>query len=257
MKHLFPRLSGASRAALIAAALAASPAAMAVQLEYNDFNEPRGLVFNGDAALMDLAGDDIVNLAGAGLSSSGSLFFAKPVRVNQFHTEFNVAFVDIGEANTDYCGFGKYGADGLVFTIQAEGANALGGLGESKGYVGIDRSVGVALDTFCNGPLDYPHRTSVQVLTNGLLAPVAIVGAPADLDNGRTWKVSISYYGSTLAISFQEIGSNTVTNLSTDIDLRAVLGTDRAWVGFTSSTGTEYESPLLMNWSFDNAAQNQ
>ncbi|MDZ4754283.1 MAG: L-type lectin-domain containing protein [Phycisphaerae bacterium] len=60
------------------------------------------------------------------------------------------------------------GADGLVFVVQSI-SSSVGGLGRGIGYAGIQQSVGVEFDTWCNAVNNDPSSNHVGINVNGVV----------------------------------------------------------------------------------------
>jgi hypothetical protein len=74
------------------------------------------------------------------------------------------------------------------------------------------------------------------------------------LSNGDIWTAKIGFNGATknLTVSVQD-GSGAVQNvINTTVDIAADLGTNTAFVGFTSGTGSGFENHDILNWQLDN-----
>ena len=154
-------------------------------------------------------------------------------------------------------------ADGLTFVL-ARNPAGLGVGGGGLGYQGVPNSVAVEFDTFFNGGVD-TDSNHVAIDTGGVLTNTALAnpygvsncGAPNTalgcLSNGDIWTALIGYDGSNLSVSVQDAG-NAVQYLisSFPIDIAAALGTNTAFVGFTSGTGSGFENHDILNWKLAN-----
>ncbi len=156
-------------------------------------------------------------------------------------------------------------ADGLTFVL-AQNPTGLGIGGGGLGYQGVPNSVAIEFDTFANGGSDVDSN-HVAVDTGGNLTNTALAnpyGVSACtfgsghtqlgcMSNGDIWTAVIGYDGSKLSVSLQDAG-NAVQNLITSfpIDIAAALGTNNAFVGFTSGTGSGFENHDILNWQLAN-----
>jgi hypothetical protein len=176
-----------------------------------------------------------------GLQQAGSAWAAQPVDLSRaFGTWFRVAI--------------NRPADGLAFVIQAAGEDALGGPGAGLGYGGrpgveqqprIRPSLAVELDTWHNGRDGHDPDGVVQhvaVITDGDVTRHHVWADPGfDLRNNQPFFVWVSYGGPLtrmLTVRISQTSDEPRTALLTyEMDLRALLNTDRAWIGFTGGTG--------------------
>ena len=89
--------------------------------------------FNGSTNLDDTR----LQLTNGGLSQAGSAFWATPVNIQAFTTDF------IFQLSNPI-------ADGITFTIQNNGPTALGQSGGGLGYAGIGKSIAIKFDLHNN-----------------------------------------------------------------------------------------------------------
>ena len=76
------------------------------------------------------------------------------------------------------------------------------------------------------------------------------------MSNGDVWTVNIGYDGTDLNVFIQD-GSGAVDHVIDNyaIDIASFLGTDDAFVGFTSGTGSGWENHDILNWQFADTTQ--
>jgi len=159
-------------------------------------------------------------------------------------------------------------ADGLTFVVAA-GANGLGVGGGGIGYQGVGNSIAIEFDTFNNGAQDNNSSNHVGLDTNGSLAsnPLASPYGEVTCDfgnnhlragcmsNGNIWTVVINYDGAELDVTVQDGNAAPVAILSNHvIDIAAILGTNDAFVGFTSGTGSGFGNHDILRWQLANDA---
>lgn len=182
-----------------------------------------------------------------------------------------------------------HGADGFAFVVQdsAEGLGAIGGVGAQMGFGGIANSLAIAFDTWQNQGQDMIGVDHVKIQSLGQAANDALaeglLGVPkaAKLADGVIHRARITYFGSLQSKYFSKlIASDSLLPylkdngeqkrigtlvvwvddvLDTDDPLLAIpinlslllkLPTDRAYVGFTSSTGRFYEKHDILSWEW-------
>ena len=232
-------------------ALAFPPAsAPPVVLAFARFTDGSGLHLNGSARV----GDGKLQLT-TGLGQAGSAWTSTRVDTSKSFVTSFTAKIDVP-------------TDGVAFVIQAEGPTALGGIGGGIGYGGepdgdpanrIRPSIAVEIDTWDNSPDGYdPAGQQHLALTlNGDVTNHTAWGDPGfEMRFGLPVFVWVSYDGPThrLAVFASQTDKRPAGALfSHYIDLKAHLGADLAYVGFTGSTGltnlTESRESVL-TWSF-------
>jgi hypothetical protein len=161
-------------------------------------------------------------------------------------------------------------ADGLTFVLAAANAG-LGSAGGGIGYGGVPNSVAIEFDTFNNGGGDGNSSNHVGVDVNGslnsnpLVNPYGVVTCDFSggtihtragcMSNGNVWTATITYDGALLDVIVQDGAAAPFTILSDHaIDIAAVLGTNTAFVGFTSGTGSGFANHDILRWRLDNDA---
>ena len=102
-----------------------------VPYEPTGFPSATGLTTNGSASLSGTS----LQLTNGGLDEAGSAFYASPVNIQSFNTDFKFQLTNPA-------------ADGFTFTIQNAGPTAVGGDGGYLGYGGIGKSVAVKFDLY-------------------------------------------------------------------------------------------------------------
>ena len=214
-----------------------SPAANAAILDFPDFSEASSLTLNRDASIVP--GDDqdlnpFLRVTPRGSSTVGSVFSTEPVDISRFHTHFSFR---LKPSTAD----SRFGADGFVFAIQRSGPTAIGDRGGNMGFHSMpsppgSRNFGVEFDTFRNVAND--NDTSHSHIGIDIQTKFSVITQDVDppFDNGDLWHAWIDYDGKTIDIRVDN-GTDPITTLSYPIDLRELLGSKFAHVGFTAATG--------------------
>lgn len=181
-----------------------------------------------------------------------------------------------------------HGADGFAFVIQNSPVNAtsiVGEVGGQMGFGGIQNSLAIAFDTWQNQGSDTVgvDHISIQSLgqaANDALEP-GLLGVPraTSLADGKTHLARITYYDSlkpeyldklvasdtllpylkdngeqkrvgTLVIFMDEgvASGEPLMALPINLSLLLDLPVDKAYIGFTSSTGRFYEKHDILSW---------
>lgn len=236
-------------AVLVNAALASS--AIGGVLVFDGFADTSLLSLNGDASAVTTADGVVLRLATATSFSSGSAFSSATVDATKFSTRFIFRITQSGGI-TDCVG--QTGADGLVFVAQSVSSD-IGGAGGGLGYEGIENSVGVEFDTYCNAPFNDPGTNHVAIDLNGSVVHMADGSFTAEVlplfDDGSLRYVWIDYDGSTLRAYFNSFDVQpfqpTVTR---PLDLPEILGQQTAYVGFTAGTGSAWGHHDIIYWEY-------
>jgi hypothetical protein len=184
---------------------------------------------------------------------AGSAFTIQQVGIRGFSTQFHVRLHEGTQPNP---------ADGLTFTIQANGSTALGGTGGALGYQGIGRSVAIKFDVFDN---EGESANSTGLFFNGDFPGIAHapgeVNIALDPNNVNLRSQSIK----TITLTYNGV-AHTLTETIHDptpgqtgngdftttynVDIAARLGLDTAFVGFTGGTGGLFSLQDVLNWSY-------
>ncbi len=178
-----------------------------------------------------------------------------------------------------------HGGDGFAFVIQNNGSDAIGTVGAQMGFGGIPNSLAIAFDTWTNPGQDTLGVDHVSIQSRGQLPNDALeaglLGVPRayPLADGVVHHARITYYGDlrskyldklvasdslleylkdngeqkrvgTLLVFLDEgIATDTpLMALPINLSLLLKLPLDRAFVGFTSSTGRFYEKHDILSW---------
>ena len=247
IRHSLPHL--ARTACVVLAIFATGLVVPAMKGDVND------LTTNGNAQILSLGIYSVLQLTSAERMEAGSIFSKEPVVFDdryRFHTFFQFFFMQPG-------GIGA--ADGITFTIQTEGANALGGTGGALGYGGITPSIGVSFVTFQN-TWDISDNSVGVVLNGNYMAvdqyspydvtgcqpPTGIFGC---MGNGDVWSVWIDYDGEYLKVAIADNSNKRPLDLiKYPIDIASLLGEEPAFVGFTGATGNGIDYHRVKSWIF-------
>lgn len=160
-----------------------------------------------------------------------SVFYNSPQAIAEFQAQF--IYYELNRASN----FG--GAFGGTFTIQnsPSGPAALGGNGFGLGYSGIAPSAAISMQIGTIPSGCFPTPSSSGLFFNGSVGGLGSCTLPVNLVSENPIQVTISYSGSTLTQTLQEIGTPNVYSVSyPGINLPAILGSSTAYVGFTAST---------------------
>jgi hypothetical protein len=200
----------------------------------NGFSSTAGLTLNGSAVASD---DSRLQLTNGGTNQAGSVFWNEPIGIQAFSTSFGF---QLSNAK----------GHGFTFTVQNEGVTALGKNTDGLGYAGIGKSVAVKFDFYNDGG---EGDDSTGVFTDGALPTVPAVNlAPSgiELNSGDSMLATITYNGTTLNLTLQDLVTNKTFTLTKAINIPQIVGANSAYVGFTGSTGGESSSQKILYWTF-------
>ncbi len=191
------------------------------------------MTFNGSTDLDDFR----LQLTNGGVFEKGSAFYATPVSIQAFTTDFTFQLSNpVG--------------DGVTFTIQDSGPTALGSYGSGLGYAGIPKSVAIKFDLYNNAG-EGPDSTGIYL--NGAvptMPAVDLTGTAINLHSGDYVAAHITYDGTNLVMTLtDEVTLENWSHIFT-INLPEVLGSNTAYVGFTGGTGTDSASQKLTYWTY-------
>jgi len=223
-------------AALVVSAAVPAPAAAAPRLiAYPSFRSAAGLALRGTAEVTG----GVLRLTGGRPDQAGAAWSDTAIDPRApFETTFDLAITGTGTV-----------ADGVAFVVQTDGRNALGGLGGSIGYGGLTHSVAVEFDTYRN-PYD-ADANHVAVVSGGRAdrPQPGAAGAPLALA-GRPVHVGVGYEPARAELTVRVRGDGEPWShvLTRTVDLGAVLGSGRAYVGFTGATGTSVSTQAILSW---------
>lgn len=181
-----------------------------------------------------------------------------------------------------------HGGDGFAFVIQRNGNNSLTSLGEvggQMGFGGIPNSLAIAFDTWQNPGQDTLFADHVSIQSRGQqpndALEAGLLGVPRihTLADGNIHLARITYYGDLRSEYFDKlvasdsllpylndngeqkrvgtlvvfVDDGVATNtpllaLPINLSLLVNLPDDKAFVGFTSSTGRFYEKHDILSW---------
>src|SRR6185503_13847176 len=227
-------------------------------VSYESFAGAAGLTLNGSAVV----DGGVLRLVPAASFVRGSAFTTAPAGVSSFSTSFQFRMTgagsEIGEPGFDGQGAG---GDGILFVLQGASPAALGAPGGRLGYAisedgrsGIAPSVAVEFDTFQNFEYGDADSNHVGINVNGSVFSVASVNVPGRFDDGTTWTAWLDYNGSLLRVWVSPDGVRPAEPIiAHSIDIPAIVG-DRAFAGFTSATGQDFENAEVLNWSYVSCA---
>jgi hypothetical protein len=178
-----------------------------------------------------------LQLTTGGLSQAASAFYAAPLNIQSFTTDFAFQLVNAQ-------------ADGFTFVIQNAGPTALGANGGGLGYLGVQNSVAIKFDLY-NNVGEGPNSTGLY--TDGAAPAVPAInltGTPINLHSGDLFAAHITYDGMNLALTLTDSNTLGTWSYSWPINIPSTVGGSTAYVGFTGGTGGETATQNMLSWTF-------
>ncbi len=189
--------------------------------------------FNGSTGLDDFR----LQLTNGGLNEAGSAFYATPVNIQQFTTNFTFQLSNPA-------------ADGITFTIQNNAPTAVGVYGGQLGYGGIPNSVAIKFDLYNNAG-EGPDSTGLYV--NGAdpnVPAINLTGTGINLHSGDYFNTTLTYDGSNLTLTLTDAITLATWSHVFMVNIPAIVGGNTAYVGFTGGTGGQTSSQKLTSWTY-------
>lgn len=210
----------------------------------NGFSNYSELAFNGAAKV---SGQNSLRVVDGGTQRAGSVFYTTPVNITKFTTTFT--FRPVTPV-----------AEGMTFTIQRAGLNAIGGWGGGLGYgLNPETQLGGFIPNSLAFKLDYFNNAgegdnSVGFFTNGATPTTpstSLAGSGVIFKWSSTYRVTLSYDGTTLSALIVDTVSGRKFTTSTRLNISKTIGGTRAYVGFTGSTGGLESRSEVLDWVFN------
>lgn len=258
-------MSGRTRtlSLLILSTCVASSSTHADVFVFNDFADLSSFTLNGATGSINPGGTGVlydgqrVLRLTNNFNQGGSAFLTNQVSLGG-SASFNTFFIFQITSSGGISDGDGVGADGLVFVIQTQ-SNNVGSFGQGIGYQGIAPSVGVEFDTWNNGGCDGNNGNHVGIDINGSVCPsVAQVNIPTRMNDGNRWYAWVDYFGPSnqLEVRLSQTIERPVSPILTrTVNLASVLGSNTAYVGFTSGTGSATGNHDIRFWRFEDACQ--
>ena len=181
-----------------------------------------------------------LQLTSAATNLAGAVWTTAPVSIQTFTTDFNLQITPAA-TNT---------ADGMTFTIQNAGANAVGQTGGGLGYAGLAHSVAVKFDLYNNAG---EGSDSTGIYVNGAYPSVPAVNMTSsgvNLHSGDVMHAHITYDGTTLTLTLTDTVTGSSLTTGQAINIPSTVGGTTAYVGFTGGTGGLTAVQQVSGWTF-------
>ncbi len=119
------------------------------------------------------------------------------------------------------------------------------------GTGGIASSIAIKFDLYDDGgegadSTGYVSQGAVPTTANS----VSLSTSGLDLHDGDLFKVSLTYDGTTLTETIQDVGDSNSTTLTYPLNIPAVVGASTAYIGFTGGTGAVTATQQILSWAY-------
>jgi Bacterial lectin/Legume lectin domain len=208
----------------------------------------------------------LLGLTYGGINQGTSAYYAKPLDVRQFATDFDFqitnAFLPGEDSPNFYYNPPLKGGDADGFTFMISGLSnisvnqfaikvgAVGGQGGGLGYHGIPNSVAVKFDLF-NNDGEGPNSTGLYV--NGAqptVPSVDLTGSGINLHTADILHAHITYDGTTLTLTLTDATTGAKFSHGWPIDIPGAIGSSTGYAAFTGGTGGATSSIGILNWTY-------
>lgn len=185
--------------------------------------------------------NEILRLTPAQPSRQGAAWFSdRQINLERgFETEFIFRL-----SNQD---LENRGGDGFAFVIHNNSFSDQGGYGDSLGYKGLSGGVAIEFDTYDNNEGSRNHITLsyYDPSISGFKRHATVHEIP-EMSDGKDHFARIEYKDGFLTFY---LDSYIFPVLSSRMDLNSIIGSDLAWVGFTSTTSFAHADHDIIRWS--------
>jgi len=198
-------------------------------------NSASQLSYNFSAKIVGSA----LSLTDGGMGEHGAAFTTNAVNINSFTTSFNFQTLNAS-------------GDGFTFCIQGAGPGSIGNTGMDLGYGGITtKSIAVKFDLYSNAG-EGANSTGLYLsgATPTLANSIDLTGTGIDLHSGHVFNVSMTYNGTTLAVTIKDTATNATATQSYTVDIPKIIGGTAGYVGFTGGTGGATATQNILSWTF-------
>jgi hypothetical protein len=200
---------------------------------------PLDWIFYGYGAATTLNGS-VLNLTDGVLSEGRSAWYGWPQEI----TNFSASFI--------YQDVGGLGADGFAFVLQtpANGNPESGAGGGGLGYSGIGSSVALEFNIYA------PNTVGFALQADGTVSAPFTPIPPINLASGDPIAMNISYSAGVADLTLTDLTTLLSTNMVINVAnvlgaaVEDFIGTNFAYVGFTSGDGGVASTQTIRNFAF-------
>ncbi len=202
------------------------------------FTTTSDLTANGSTKFVE----SVARLTDIVAGQAGTFFSSERVGIRNFSTTFTVR---IHEGT-----FPR--GDGFAFIMQSSGPKALGRPGGQFAYFPILNGVAVVFDVLHNstGLVVGRHFPAETVPGSGDVH-VPLDGTGINLQSQTTKKIDLAYDGATLTETITDLSSMATLTTSYVVDIRSLVRSDSAFVGFGGGTALFTALQDILTWKFE------
>jgi len=193
------------------------------------------LILNGNAIVTS---DGLLQITDGGDWEDSSAWYSAALSIQSFATDFTFEMLNAQ-------------ADGITFTIQGLGTDALGADGGNLGYTGITNSVAVKFDIFNN---EGEGNDSTGLYINGavpMVPAIDLTSTGLELNSGDLIDAKLAYDGINLSMKLTDTVTNATAMEVFSVDIPGIIGSNSAYVGFTGATGSAASTQKILSWAFE------
>ncbi|HXN24632.1 MAG TPA: fibronectin type III domain-containing protein [Candidatus Dormibacteraeota bacterium] len=203
------------------------------------FTSNSDLTANGSTQFVE----SVARLTDIVAGQAGTFFTNERVGIRNFSSTFNVR---IHEGT-----FPR--GDGFAFVLQSNDPRQLGRSGGQLGYFAILNGVAVTFDVLHNstGLVAGRHFPGSAPVPGSGDFHVPLNGTGINLQSQTTKKVDLMYSGTTLTVTITDLSSMATFGTSYTVDIRSLVRSDSAFVGFSGGTALYTALQDILTWRFD------
>ncbi len=232
-------------------------------------NFPNG--FSNTSSLITAVGSTRMNGTAIRLTDSnspgqevGAAWYAAPVNVTSFTTHYTVLFTSATGHGMTFCIQNMNPASTDTSSLYVSGGPyAMGNNADGLGYSGTTDSTGgqvAGLNTSLAVIFDLHSGSGnlTGLYTNGanpIGSSIDMTSSGVNLHSEHPLKVTLSYDGTSLAMTVTDSITNTSFSHSWTIDIPATVAGNTAYVGFTASTGYFFANQDIQSWTYTSQSQ--
>lgn len=216
-----------------------------VPLVFKDMRNLDGLVLFGSASQTGEE-NEVLELTPASFNQIGAVYTQEQVNIEAFHVSFRVRMSEESDGAPD-CN-GEVGGDGMAFIIQR--GTELGELAGGLGFRGINNSVAVAIDTYCNANNNETGSNNITILTNGNTVHTAETPS-VSFGTARELYIWLDYEGGTLFVRFNNVDDYPKNaQLQMALDIPEMMDGLTGHMGIVGATGGGVQKSELLNFTY-------
>jgi hypothetical protein len=203
------------------------------------FTSNSDLTANGSTQFVE----SVARLTDIVAGQAGTFFTNERVGIRNFSSTFNVR---IHEGT-----FPR--GDGFAFVLQSNDPRQLGRSGGQLGYFAMLNGVAVTFDVLHNtaGLIAGRHFPGNTPVTGSGDFRVPLDGTGINLQSQTTKKIDLVYSGTTLTVTITDLSSMATFGTSYTVDIRSLVHSDSAFVGFSGGTALFTALQDILTWRFD------